>query len=183
MAPASASKALGQWLERSDLTIEALASTTSELLPAIAPRQTRYKVTERPDVRTIRYYTSQGLLPKPVSYEGGRARYSGSHLLRLLLIKRMQAEHQTLHRIKRVLRGASDEEIVRQLGSAVEPEPPTKPSARSNARRLSLSPGGTLEVPRDVLSDPTRRAALADNLEALADWLRSSGDGPDRQGE
>ena len=64
--------------------VERSISRLDALLRRLAPRQTRYKVTERPDVRTVRYYTSHGLLPKPDGYEGGRARYSGRHLARLL---------------------------------------------------------------------------------------------------
>ena len=172
---------LRTWLERDDLTIDTLVSAASKLLPEVAPTQTRYKVTERPDVRTVRYYTSQKLLPKPDSYDGGRARYSGRHLIRLLLIKRMQAEHQTLSRIARVLDGASDNDVLRALGTDQPLKQKTSPPrsagrARTTdrVRRLELAPGGALEVPREVIEDPARRAQLASNLEALADWLRST---------
>ena len=74
----SLSRWLADWLGRQDLTLEELVEAASSLLPAIAPRQTRYKVTERPDARTIRYYITQNLLPRPVDYEGGRARYTGA---------------------------------------------------------------------------------------------------------
>lgn len=100
---------------RRDLTLDELVDAAESLLAAVAPVQQRYKVTARPDVRTIRYYTSLGLLPKPVGYDGGRARYALTHLLRLLLIKKLQAEHHTLTRIKQELAGVSDDEIRRAL--------------------------------------------------------------------
>lgn len=180
---------LDGWLDRDGLTVETLVEAAHRLLPEVAPKQTRYKVTDRPDVRTIRYYTTQKLLPKPSHYEGGRARYTGSHLLRLLLIKRLQAEHQTLGRIARVLEGASDQDVLRALGrdgdvtarvADASPTPSPRKAARKSTRKpptqvsLQLEPGGTVQVARAVLADPAQRALLAKNLEALADWLRAS---------
>ena len=57
--------------------MEELVDAADGIVAELAPRQTRYKVTERPDARTIRYYVTQGLLPKPLGYDGGRARYGG----------------------------------------------------------------------------------------------------------
>lgn len=193
---------LRQLLAREDLSLEALIEAADTLLPAIAPDQTRYKVRERPDVRTIRYYVSQGLLPKPLGYDGGRARYGGVHLARLLLLKRRQAEHETLSRIARELAALDDTQVIERLldrphqarprrvvgplpspspESEPEPEPPVAPLARaaatdtpSRARRLTLAPGGTLELPLELLADPAARRTLADNLESLAQWLRAT---------
>ena len=108
---------LRPYLRRDDLTLEELVEVADGLLRELAPKQSRYKVTERPDGRTIRYYITQKLLPRPESYEGGRARYSGQHLTRLLLIKKLQAEHHTLQRIAGVLETASDEDVLREQES------------------------------------------------------------------
>src|SRR5690349_3279106 len=92
-----------RYRDRQDMTLDEVVEAADALLDEVAPRQTRYAVNEKPDVRTVRYYTTRGLLPKPLSYEGGRARYGYPHLVRLLAIKRMQAEHYTLDQIARVL--------------------------------------------------------------------------------
>jgi DNA-binding transcriptional MerR regulator len=196
---------LRRQLAREDLSLEALIEAADALLPAIAPDQTRYKVRERPDARTIRYYVSQGLLPKPLGYDGGRARYGGVHLARLLLLKRRQAEHETLSRIARELAALDDVQVIERLldrqrqarprrvvgplpslpppESEPEPEPhpaaadtagALRPDARGPARRLTLAPGGTLELPLALLADPAARRTLADNLESLAQWLRAT---------
>ena len=177
-------------LDRSDLTIEELIAAANGWLDVLAPKQTRYKVTERPDVRTIRYYTSQRLLPRPISYDGGRARYSGAHLIRLLLIKKLQAEHFTLRKIAAILRDASDDDVLDALLPSrkndeldVVGEPIITPAPQAEVvagveefRRVRLAPGGTLDVPEDVLQDPTRRQELADALESLAKMLREEGE-------
>ena len=167
-------------LERDDFTIEELIEAADKSLAVLAPRQTRYKVTERPDVRTIRYYTSQRLLPSPVSYEGGRARYSGSHLIRLLLIKRLQTEHYTLAKIAAVLREASDDEVLSALDperapATVEVEALSPPALRvENTRRVHLVHGATLHIPEDLLQDSTRRQGLVEALASLARTLTQS---------
>ena len=76
-------------LERNDMTLEELVEAADGLVTKLAPRQTRYKVTERPDARTIRYYVTQGLLPKPLGYDGRRP-VRRTHLPRLLFVKKLR---------------------------------------------------------------------------------------------
>lgn len=173
-------------MAETDLTIEELVGAADSLLADLAPKQSRYKVTDRPDVRTIRYYISQKLLPGPVSYQGGRARYSGAHLIRLLLIKKMQAEHHTLKRISRMLEDATDAQVLAKLASGregsdlseltsirVEGSPATQNRQSMTLQRFCLPHGGTIDVPEENLRSPSRRQELADALEALARSLRS----------
>jgi DNA-binding transcriptional MerR regulator len=189
---------LSTWLDRQDLTLAELVEAADGLLGEVAPVQNRYKVTARPDVRTIRYYTSQGLLPKPVGYDGGRARYAATHLLRLLLIKKLQAEHHTLARIKRQLQGASDQDVVAALTGeraerptahqpqADEPRPPIEPELPGDAPpllpllELELADAegalGRLHLSPETLQDPERRARLAVRLEQLASQLKQNGE-------
>ncbi len=184
----SVSKRLISYLDRHDLTLDELVESADQLLRELAPRQSRYKVTERPDARTIRYYVTQKLLPKPVSYEGGRARYSGAHLTRLLLIKKLQAEHHTLERIARVLDAAADEDVLRELfpsGRRPRPAPmkrvkpellvsPAPTDTPEMIQRHALGHGASLDLPDRVLKTPRLRAELADQLESLARSLRET---------
>ena len=177
-------------LEREDLTIEELVEEADTLLRELAPKQSRYRVTERPDARTVRYYVTQKLLPKPVSYAGGRARYSGRHLARLLMIKKLQAEHHTLQRIASVLETVSDEDVLRELFPSskrrrpaptkrVKPERLVAAASSESAepetfQRRSLGHGASLDLPERLLKDRNLRAELADRLESLARSLRGS---------
>ena len=185
--PGSASKRLASYRHREDLTLDELVDTANRLLRELVPKQSRYKVTERPDARTVRYYVTQKLLPKPVSYEGGRARYTGEHLVRLLMIKKLQAEHHTLERIRRVLDATTDEDVLRQLfPSDKRRRPmPTKrirpellvsaaPAAPEMIQRRALGHGASADIPERVLETPKLRAELADQLEALARSLRET---------
>ena len=180
---------LNDVLSRQGMTIDDLVAEADRLLPVVAARQTRYKVAERPDVRTIRYYVTRGLLPRASGYEGGRARYEGAHLIRLLLIKKLQAEHHTLTRISSTLEGADDGAVLRLLlgespdsrqmseGGAEGIAPGPAPLAGRTVRRVELPGGASLDVPPETVASPTAREALARALEAAAAALRSEQEG------
>lgn len=53
-----------------------------------------------PDTRTIRYYTTLGLIDRPAEMQGRTAMYCETHVLQLVAIKRLQADHQTLSDIQ-----------------------------------------------------------------------------------
>lgn len=166
-------------LARQDLTLDELVQQAERLLRELAPEQTRYRVTDRPDARTVRYYVTQRLLPRPVSYEGGRARYSGSHLLRLLLIKRLQTEHHTLRHIRTLLAADDDALLARfwsPAAASTDAQPrPLSPVPQANAvalQRFALPSGGSVDLPEKLLNDRAARRELADALETLAAQLR-----------
>ena len=101
----------------------------------------RYTLTELADLagvtaRTVRYYISQGLLAVDVS-PGPGPKYDDTHLARLRLIRRLQAEHQPLAEIRHRLEGLSDDDV---LALAEEPQPPPPDSALDYIRNLT-SPG------------------------------------------
>ena len=50
------------------------------------------RVREIPDRRTIRYYTTLGIVDRPLEMQGRSAFYGQRHLLQLVAIKRLQAQ-------------------------------------------------------------------------------------------
>lgn len=66
-----------------------------------------------PDRRTIRYYTTLGLLDRPAAMEGRTALYGRRHLLQLVAIKRLQAEGLGLTQIQERLTGLSNQALAR----------------------------------------------------------------------
>ncbi len=65
-------------------------------------------------VRTIRYYTSEGLLPQPDT-DGKYAYYDENHLRRLELILRMKEAYLPLKEIRQIMLSLSDEEVKQRL--------------------------------------------------------------------
>ncbi|HVA45698.1 MAG TPA: MerR family transcriptional regulator [Pirellulales bacterium] len=69
------------------------------------------RVRDVPDLRTIRYYTTLGILDRPLEMQGRTAYYGRRHLWQLLAIKRLQAEGATLVQIQERLAGADDRSL------------------------------------------------------------------------
>lgn len=171
---------------RRGLTIDELVEQAERLLPQVAQHQTRYKVSERPDARTIRYYVTRGFLPKAEGYEGGRARYGGAHLLRLLLVKKLQAEQHTLARIGTTLKDADERRVLSLLLEEDPGEIDTAPAATAPPqalRRVSLALGANLDLPEALLASAEARETLAISLESVARWLRDQEQPESQQGE
>ena len=163
-----------------------LADEAAQLVSRFVPRQERQSVSLVPDERTVRYYSTEGLLAPPEGKQGLNSVYGYQHLLQLLVIKRLQAEHHTLGRIAQVLQSASDEQVVEALLAKGPPQPAApEPVAMAAAAggRVELAPGGTLELPDQTLRDPDSRRRLAESLEAVARWLRNTNADTERGGD
>jgi DNA-binding transcriptional MerR regulator len=74
------------------------------------------------NVRTIRYYVSQGLLSPP-SGRGPAAAYGEGHRERLCLIRRLQDAHLPLREIKAKLASLDDAGVAAALAQATEGTP------------------------------------------------------------
>src|SRR5437016_14312387 len=89
------------------------------------------RVSAAPDARTVRYYTTLGLLDRP-RIEGRQARYGERHVLQLLAIKALQTFDLPLAEIQQRLYGRSDAELkalVDSLAAEARAKPaPTPPS-------------------------------------------------------
>ncbi len=66
------------------------------------------RVRDVPDLRTIRYYTTLGLLDRPAAMRGRTALYGPRHLLQLVAIKRLQARGLSLTAVQERVVGLSD---------------------------------------------------------------------------
>src|SRR5947209_13437555 len=74
------------------------------------------RVSAAPDARTVRYYTTLGLLDRP-RIENRQARYGHRHLLQLLAIKILQSQDLPLARIQELIYGRSDAELQQVIDS------------------------------------------------------------------
>ena len=129
------------------------------------------RVSAAPDARTVRYYTTLGLLDRP-RIEGRQAHYGDRHVLQLLAIKALQAFELPLAQIQQRLYGRSDAELKALVESlAAQTRAEAKPAvaiAAVRLREVALEPGVRLIVeegwrPRDpaALEGNIRAALLA----------------------
>lgn len=75
--------------------------------------QSSGRVRPLPDIRTIRYYTTTGLLDPPAVMRGRKAFYGRRHVLQLVAVKRLQAKGMSLVQIQQALSGADASALAR----------------------------------------------------------------------
>jgi DNA-binding transcriptional MerR regulator len=131
------------------------------------PDDARYTLTELADLagvtpRTVRYYLAQGLLPG-VGVAGPGAKYDDTHLARLRLIRRLQAEHQPLAEIRRRLETVDDATVL-ALDEPADAGPPD--SALEYLRRVTGSPPATTEPRASSAFPPASASSLPPSLAA-----------------
>lgn len=88
-----------------------LAELAARALAEEGVRAASGRVTEVPDARLIRWYTTIGLLDRPTIGAGRLARYGVRHLLQLVAVKRLQAQGLPLAQIQQRLTGATDDQL------------------------------------------------------------------------
>ncbi len=87
--------------------IDELAERAARAVAASGAEAPSARVNALPDRRMLRYYTTLGLLDRPLEVRGRTAYYGRRHLLQIVAIKRLQAEGASLAAIQRRLAGAS----------------------------------------------------------------------------
>jgi DNA-binding transcriptional MerR regulator len=94
-------------------TLEQLSDRVADLLSDDYDGQQSGRVRELPNGRTIRWYTTIGLVDRPLATRGRVALYGRRHALQLATIKRLQAKGLTLAEIQEQLLGVTDEQLAR----------------------------------------------------------------------
>jgi DNA-binding transcriptional MerR regulator len=172
---------------KENLRIDDLVHLAAEVIPQVAGRQDRHKVTAIPDTRTLRYYIHEGLVDRPHGTTGPSALYGYRHLLQLVAVKVLQSHYLPIRRIREVLQTLDTpalEERLQAWGQAIAPEATNTSEAtvlsgsepRSSestvaeppvARlpipklRLDRHPGGTRDHLRSLEARPSRGSGAA----------------------
>src|SRR5437762_2267172 len=99
------------------------------------------RVSAAPDSRTVRYYTTLGLLDRP-RIENRQARYGQRHLLQLLAIKVLQSLDLPLARIQELMYGRSDAELQQLIDSLPPRQEETAPELPAlTLKEVIVEPG------------------------------------------
>jgi len=144
--------------------------------------QERGTVTSLPDERTIRYYLAEGLIQPPEERQGTASVFGYLNLLQLLTVKKLQAEHLPIRKIRELVAGKSEEELETLLG--VGSPAAGKKGRETEAKRYLeslLTPSmhdqfeakmsRRVEPPRAKQMPPTQAAPMQED-DALASWQR-----------
>lgn len=121
-----------------------------------------------PDKRTLRYYTTLGLLGAPLHFEGRRAIYGYRHLIQVLSIKLLQVKGYSLAKIQKTLPKATEEALEKAVRADVGggPAQKSKPQLRV-LNTVELRPGLTLTI--DPRQYPNAQAIIDRFNQALLD--------------
>ncbi|WP_436519997.1 MerR family transcriptional regulator [Actinoplanes sp. HUAS TT8] len=113
-------------------TMEELIDRVRAALTAEYSGAPNGRVRDLPDRRSIRWYSTIGLVDRPLGTRGRNALYGPRHLLQLVAIKRLQAAGRTLAEIQAELGGASEEaltDLARVPSDLLRVDPESAPPA------------------------------------------------------
>jgi DNA-binding transcriptional MerR regulator len=166
-------------------TIDELAQLVGGALAVDYAGQSNGRVRDVPDRRTIRWYTTIGLLDRPVAMRGRTALYSRRHLMQLVAVKRLQADGRSIAQVQEALLGADDRtltELAQLPESAHLPdlthltEPTTEPKrfwadrpAQPKPARAAVVPSVRLANGVTLVLDGAPRHLDRADLDAIAD--------------
>jgi DNA-binding transcriptional MerR regulator len=92
-------------------TLRKLIEILKEQIPQVSPPQTKYKVTDIPTERTVRFYTASSLVDKPAGRDGANALYGYRQILQILAIKYLQSQYLPLVKIRSLVKNADNREL------------------------------------------------------------------------
>jgi DNA-binding transcriptional MerR regulator len=145
-------------------TLEELGDRVASALSVDYAGPANGQIRAVPDARTIRYYSTLGLIDRPAEMRGRTALYSGRHLAQLVAIKRLQAEGKALSEIQELLAGVPDAILARISKVAPPSTPAPETPATSTRRRAEF----WREAP--VIAQRSEAAARARPLELTKDY-------------
>lgn len=115
-------------------TLDELSARVALALSVDYDGQPSGRVREVPDGRVVRYYTTLGLVDRPVGYDGRIALYTARHLRQILGIKRLQQEGASLAQIQQVFLGLDEAGLERLAAAPPEALSPAMPRAPAAPR-------------------------------------------------
>ena len=141
-------------------TLDELAERVETALAVDYHGQASGRVRPVPDQRAIRWYTTIGLVDRPVAHRGRTALYGPRHLLQLVAVKRLQAMGLPLVSIQRELAGANDTQLTRvaRLPAGVAAEP-VAGAAATQPPATTAQPEGVAARPGGATPHPARAKA------------------------
>jgi DNA-binding transcriptional MerR regulator len=164
-------------------TIEQLPDQVAALLADNYEGQSNGRVRELPNGRTIRWYTTIGLVDRPMAMRGRTALYGRRHLLQLAAVKKLQSAGRTIAQIQELLLGATDRrlaelaEIPRATVDVVTPPADVKVSANfwksaAHGRQTAAPDTGddsVVSTEHDTVAKPVHGIRLGDSVTVLLD--------------
>jgi len=132
------------------------AAVCGRVMSELGLEQARGTVTNVPDERTIRYYLAEGLI-QPVDERQGTASVFGYvHLLQLVAVKKLQAEHFPIRKIRELVGGKSEQELESLLGIGMQTSKRSRDNEAKRYLESLLTPSMSVSFSTDVEPEPIK---------------------------
>ncbi len=145
------------------------ARVGEQILAEMGLEQARGTVTSVPDERTIRYYMAEGLIQTPGEKQGTASLFGYLNLLQLLTVKKLQAEHLPIRKIRELVAGKSEQELEMLLGVGTVAAKKTRESDAKRYLESLLAPESAPPPPMRVAGAPPPAPQM---LDQSASWQR-----------
>ena len=164
------------------LTIDQLSQEVARLLKEqdLEGSHQDNRVSPTPDMRTIRYYSSLGLLDRP-SIVGRVAKYNRRHLLQILAIKTLQKNARPLSEIQERLYGLSEAELEAVIEASIPPAQESPERVNKEVlrptywREIVIAPG--LKIMADQSFTDIDQSTIEHKIRAAIEALRHTAPG------
>ena len=148
------------------------ARAGEQILAEMGLEQARGTVTSVPDERTIRYYMAEGLIQTPGEKQGTASLFNYLNLLQLLTVKKLQAEHLPIRKIRELVAGKSEQELEMLLGvGTVAPRKSRETDAKRYLESL-LAPDAAPFRMETAAAPPPLPPTAPQMVEQSASWKR-----------
>jgi len=161
---------------KDQLSLDELANEVQTVLGKrrLLEAQADGRISAAPDPRTVRYYTTLGLLDRP-QIVAREARYGRRHVLQLCAIKALQTAGMPLAEVQSRLYGRSDSELEALIASAAESHRQQLPEIHALTwREVTIEPGLKIVV-EEGWSLRMSSAALEEKIRAALAALNNGG--------
>lgn len=118
--------------EQKYVGVAELTEAAAKILTVRGFVQERATVSDVPDERTVRYYLSEGLIAPTEEKQGTASVYAYKHLLQILAVKQLQADHLPIRKIRELVEPRTTRELERLLGISSHRTPTTQAKATTN---------------------------------------------------
>ena len=140
-------------------TLDELVAKAAELLSVTSVEQGSGRVRETPDRRTVRYYTTLGILDRPTEFRGRTGLYGTRQLWQLMAIKRLQSRGEPLQEVQQRLLNATDAEL-RRIAAPPRGTPDTRRTQSPRAKSVPSRHDFWLDSPEERAPDENEVATF-----------------------
>lgn len=157
------------------------AAVCERVMSKLDLEQVRGTVTSVPDERTIRYYLAEGLIQSSEERQGTASVFGYLQVLQLVAVKKLQAEHLAIRKIRELVYGKNEQELEALLGVGAQSGKRTSDSDAKRYLESLLAPSMSrvsgadtrVAAPRSALmTAAAQQSSPAPVPEPTAAWQR-----------